>query len=163
MTRIDYPTADLCDAQPDRVEVADPIFRSYGALTAFGGPITTVQVFEDNVLVREALEQPGEGRVLVVDGGGSSRCALVGDRLATLARDNGWAGIIVYGCIRDSTPIAEIAIGVQATGTCPRKSIKRGQGQVDVPVRFAGVRFDPGAWVYADADGVIVSAEAITP
>ncbi|MEL6179907.1 MAG: ribonuclease E activity regulator RraA [Myxococcota bacterium] len=158
-----FPTADLCDAHPDRVEVTDPIFNDYGGLTAFGGPITTVKLFEDNVLVRKALEQPGQGRVLVVDGGGSTRCALVGDRLAALARDNGWAGIVVYGCIRDAAPISEIAIGLKAIGTCPRKSIKRGQGQVDLTVTFAGVRFVPGAWVYADRDGVIVAPEAIEP
>jgi len=125
------------------------------------GPIATLKLFEDNTLVRKALEQPGSGRVLVVDGGGSTRCALVGDRLATLAKDNGWAGIIVYGCIRDSAVIAGIEVGVKAIGTTPRKSVKRGEGQQDIAVTFGGVTFEPGAHLYADADGVVVAREAI--
>ena len=154
------PTADICD-EVDDAEVAAPIFRSFGARDAFGGPITTVKVFEDNVLVRKALEEAGAGRVLVVDGGGSRRCALVGDRLAALARDNGWAGVIVYGCIRDSAPIAAIDVGVHALGTHPKKSVKRGEGQRDIAVTFAGVTFAPGAFVYADADGVVVTGEPV--
>ena len=152
------PTADICD-QHD-VQVAEPIFRDFGGKRAFGGPITTVKVFEDNVLVRSTLEQPGDGRVLVVDGGGSKRCALLGDRLATLARDNEWAGVIVYGCIRDSAPIATIEVGVKALGTHPRKSVKRGEGVRDEAVAFAGVTFAPGSYVYADEDGVVVSSSS---
>jgi regulator of ribonuclease activity A len=150
------PTADLCD-QDDEARVAEPMFRDFGKRIAFSGPIATVKVFEDNVLVRQELEEEGRGRVLVVDGGGSKRCALLGDRLAGLARDNGWAGVIVYGCIRDSAEIAEIDVGVKALATHPRKSIKRGEGVRDVAVTFAGVTFSPGEIVHADADGIVVT------
>ena len=154
-------TADLCDQHEGRVRVAEPMFRPYGGTLAFGGPIATVKVFEDNVLVRQALSEKGVGRVLVVDGGGSLRCALVGDQIAVLARDNGWAGIVVYGCIRDSLAINGLPIGVRALGTHPLKSIKKGAGDRGISVTFAGVTFVPGHYVYADADGVIVSAEAL--
>ena len=154
-------TADLCDQHEGEVRVAEPIFRAYGGTLAFGGPIATVKVFEDNVLVRQALSDKGAGRVLVVDGGGSLRCALVGDQIAVLARDNGWAGIVVYGCIRDSLAINELPIGVRALGTHPLKSIKKGAGDRGIPVTFAGVTFVPGHHLYADADGVIVSLEAL--
>lgn len=150
-------TADLCDHYIDELQVLEPIFLDLGGRLAFGGGIETVKVFEDNVLVRKTLEEPGQGRVLVVDGGGSLRRALVGDRVATLAKDNGWAGIVVYGCIRDSAEIAGIDLGVKALATCPRKSDKRGEGQVGIAVSFGGVRFEPGHWLYADADGVVVS------
>ncbi len=152
-------TADICDASDARV--AEPIFRDFGARRTFSGPITTLKLFEDNVLVRKALEQPGEGRVLVVDGGGSKRCALVGDRLAGLGRDNGWAGVIVFGCVRDSEEISHIDFGVKALGTNPKKSIKRGEGQRDLVVTFAGVSFVPGQFVYADVDGVVVTDERV--
>ena len=115
-----------------------------------------MKVFEDNVLVRKALEEPGAGRVLVVDGAGSQRCALVGDRLAALAADNGWAGIVVYGCIRDSAVIKTIDVGVKALGTHPKKSIKRGLGERDVTVFFGGLRWQPGDRLHADADGIVL-------
>ena len=132
-----------------------------GGAPAFGGPIATVQVLEDNVLVRQALEEPGRGRVLVIDGGGSLRCALLGDMLATLARDHGWAGIIVNGCVRDAEAIGALAVGVMALATHPRKSAKLGQGVRDVPVTFAGVTFRPGQVVYADRDGIVVAARPL--
>ena len=150
-------TADLCDAYIEELQVLEPILQDLGGTLAFGGGIETVKVFEDNVLVRQTLETSGQGRVLVVDGGGSCRRALVGDRLAALAKDNGWAGIVVYGCIRDSAEIAGIEIGLKALATHPCKSDKRGDGQVGIPVTFGGVRFEPGHWLYADADGVVVS------
>jgi regulator of ribonuclease activity A len=153
-------TADLCD-QHAAIQVAEPIFNDYGGARAFGGPIATVKVSEDNVLVRTALEAVGAGRVLVVDGGGSLRCALVGDQLASLAQANGWAGIVVYGCIRDSRALAEIAIGVKALNTHPLKSAKRGAGERDVPVSFAGLTFIPGHFLYADEDGMVVSERAL--
>ena len=154
-------TADLCDEHADRVRIADPVFRTYGGRAAFGGPITTLRIFEDNVLVRSALEEPGDGRVLVVDGAGSMRCALLGDQLAALAADNGWAGVVVNGCIRDSADIAGIDIGVRALATMPLKSRKLGRGERDLPVAFAGVLFEPGQYLYADEDGLLVSAEAL--
>lgn len=151
---MDWTTADLCDEHD--VEVADPLFRHFGRRDAFAGPIHTVKVHEDNVLVRRELEGPGGGRVLVVDGGGSTRRALLGDRLATLLRDNDWAGAVVFGCIRDSAVIDTMDVGIKALATCPRKSDKHGAGQVGIVVSFAGVRFEPGAQLYADNDGIII-------
>jgi len=156
-----FATADLYDANEDRVQVALPMFADYGGLLAFCGRISTVKVHEDNTLVRKALEEEGEGRVLVVDGGESLRCALVGDMLAELGRDNGWQGIVVSGCIRDSAVIATIDIGVKAIGTNPRKSQKLNTGQRDIPVSFAGVTFNPGEYLYADEDGILLSKQAL--
>lgn len=153
-------TTDLSDIHPE-VQACDPVFRDFGGRRAFFGPIKTLKLFEDNSLVRARLEQPGQGRVLVVDGGGSMRCALLGDQLGQLAVKNGWAGVLVNGCIRDADVIATLDVGVKALATHPRKSEKRGSGQEDVPVRFAGVNFESGHWLYADLDGVIVSAQKI--
>jgi regulator of ribonuclease activity A len=154
---MEIQTADLCDAHEGQLHIVSPIFRSYGGHTAFGGPIETLKVFEDNSLVRAALESPGNGQVLVIDGGASMRCALVGDQLALLGVKNGWAGVIVYGCIRDSKAISTMPIGVFALGTHPLKSIKKGAGDRDIKVTFGGVTFEPGHYVYADEDGVVVS------
>jgi regulator of ribonuclease activity A len=154
---VDFKTADLCDKFGSLVRVATPLFRDYGGVASFYGQIATVKVFEDNVLVGEALEMDGRQRVLVVEGGASTRCALVGDRLSQLACDNGWTGIVVNGCIRDSVEIAAIPVGLKALGTVPKKSGKEGIGERDVPVRFAGITFAPGQYLYADADGVIVA------
>ena len=152
-----YATTDLTDSHPEAFQVAEPIFRDFGGRLAFHGPMVTLKLFEDNALVRGTLETPGEGRVLVVDGGGSLRCALLGDQLAELAVRNTWAGVVVYGCIRDSEAIGGLPLGVKALATHPVKSIKRGEGQRDIPVRFAGIQFRPGAWLYADGDGLILS------
>lgn len=154
-------TADLCDAHEDKIHVVAPMFRSFGGRSAFGGVISTIKLFEDNSLVRKALESKGDGKVLVIDGGGSMRCALVGDQLAELGVKNGWAGVIAYGCIRDSKAIGQMDIGVFALGTHPRKTVKRNTGEVDIAVTFGGVTFTPGQYVYADEDGVIVSATAL--
>jgi regulator of ribonuclease activity A len=151
-----FSTADLCDEHGEKVRVVAPIFRNYGGAPTFHGEIATVRVFEDNLLVRDALSRPGQGKVLVVDGGGSLNCALIGNRLAALAHENGWAGVLVNGCIRDSAPIATIAIGVCAVATHPRKSAKRGSGDVNVIVSFANVNFVPGEELYSDEDGIIV-------
>lgn len=154
-----WTTADLCDAH--EVLVGEPVFRNYG-VESFCGPCATLRVFEDNSLVREALEQPGRGRVLVVDGGGSLRCALLGDMLAQLAVDNGWAGVVVNGCIRDSAAISRMSLGVKALQTHPRKSVKKGQGERDVEVSFAGLTLRPGDYLYSDADGILVASAALT-
>lgn len=154
---MNFTTADLYDAHENSFQVADPIFRDYGGRLAFCGAACTLRVYEDNSLVRQALELPGEGRVLIVDGGGSLRCALVGDQLAQLAMDNGWAGIVVNGCIRDSQAIAAMSLGVKALATNPRKSVKRGQGEADIPISLAGVIVSPGNYVYCDADGMLVA------
>jgi regulator of ribonuclease activity A len=158
-----YATTDLCDAHPE-VEVADPIFRDFGGEVAFHGAAVTLKVFEDNALVRELLEQPGVGQVLVVDGGGSLRCALLGGNLGQLGVRNGWAGIVIYGAIRDAEEIGGLKIGVKALGTCPRKSEKGlHTAHRDRAVHFAGVTVQSGFWVYADADGLIVSGKALHP
>jgi regulator of ribonuclease activity A len=149
-------TTDLCDHYGDEVQVAEGIFRHYGGRRRFGGEVVTVKVHEDNVLVRAALDEAGEGRVLVVDGGGSRRCALLGDLMAGRALEGGWAGVVVHGCVRDSSALAAMDLGVLALGANPRRSDKRGGGQRDVPVTFAGVRITPGAYLFADEDGVVV-------
>lgn len=155
------PTADIYDEFADRVQVALPMFNDYGQKRKFSGPVSTIKVHEDNSLVRTALEKKGNGRVLVVDGGGSLGCALVGDMLAKLGQDNGWEGIIVYGCIRDSAVIASMDIGVKALNTNPKKSVKKGTGDVDIPVEFASVRFEPGSYAYADEDGILLANEKL--
>ncbi len=156
-----YLTADLYDAHGDDLQVALPLFRDYGGRGEFHGAVVTLKLHEDNSLVRETLGEPGEGRVLVVDGGGSLRCALLGDNLARMAAANGWSGLVIHGCIRDSVEIARLPIGVKALATNPTKSLKRGEGQRDVVVRFADVSFVPGCYLYADADGIVVSLEAL--
>jgi regulator of ribonuclease activity A len=153
-----WQTTDLCDAHEGKVRAAAPIFRSYGGKSAFHGRIATLKIFEDNGLVRQALGTAGEDRVLVIDGGGSLRCALLGDQLAALAVKNHWSGIVIWGCIRDSVAIAAMDLGVLALATHPQKTVKKNLGDADVTVSFAGVDFAPGAWLYADADGLIVSA-----
>ena len=150
-------TADLCDAHGDAVQVCEPVFHAYGGRIAFSGPVSTVRCFEDNSRVKEAVEGPGAGRVLVVDGGGSRRRALFGDKLGSAAVRNGWAGVIIHGCIRDSAELGRMDLGLRALGTMPLRSEKRGEGERDVPVRFAGVTFRPGEHVYVDEDGVIVA------
>jgi regulator of ribonuclease activity A len=150
-----FPTTDLSDAHPD-ARVADPVFRDFGGAHAFAGPVSTVKCFEDNVRVREALSEPGAGRVLLVDGGGSLRCALLGDQVARLAVDNGWAGVVVFGCVRDAAALAQMPLGVKALASHPRKSVKRGEGQRDIPIEVAGIAVRPGDWLAADADGIVV-------
>lgn len=152
-----FTTPDLCDVHADRVEVAEPLFRSYGGRSAFAGRIVTVACFEDNSKVKELAAQPGDGQVIVVDGGGSMRCALLGDQVAAAAAANGWSGLLIHGCVRDVDALGRLALGVQALGAHPRKTDKRGLGDIDVPVRFAGLRFVPGHWLYADLNGVIVA------
>jgi len=156
-----FQTADLSDENPERTFVAESMFCGFGKRQSFSGAMATLKLFEDNTLVREVLSEAGDGRVLVVDGGGSKRCALVGDRIAELARDNGWAGILVYGCIRDSMIIADMDIGVYALGTSPKKSIKQGRGDKELAVTFAGITFIPGHYVYVDSDGVLVSEASL--
>jgi regulator of ribonuclease activity A len=160
-------TADLCDANDaalaaGTLQVMLPGLISLGARRAFAGPAVTLKVFEDNVLVANALKAPGLGRVLVVDAGGSLRCAVVGGNLAAAAASNGWAGIVINGCARDAGEIDAVDIGVRALALHPRRSAKRGEGQCDAAVTMLGVTVRPGDWVYADADGVLVSATALT-
>jgi len=156
-------TTDLCDEFPDAVIVAEPLFTHYGKRRRFHGPATTIKVHEDNVLVRTTLQEAGNGRVLIIDGGGSLRRALLGDILAGMAADNGWAGVIVNGCIRDSADIAAIEVGVMALATIPIKSNKRGDGETGASVSFAGITIRPGEFVYADEDGLILSRHELVP
>ena len=153
---MDFKTADLCDQFGD-VECCEPIFADFGGVLRFAGPVATIKCFEDNSRVRELTAEAGQGRVLVIDAGGSLRRAVLGDLLAQQAVRNGWQGVIVYGCVRDSAALAEMSLGIKALGTHPMKTDKRGEGQRDVVVRFANVTFNPGDWVYADEDGVIVA------
>ncbi|WP_369937459.1 ribonuclease E activity regulator RraA [Xanthomonas tesorieronis] len=157
-----WTTPDLCDDHPD-VQVAEPLFRSYGGRAAFCGQIVTVRCFEDNSRVRELAATPGAGRVIVVDGQGSLRCALLGDQIAENAVRNGWAGLLIHGGVRDVEALAALPLGVQALAACPRKTEKRGLGEVAVPLSFAGVAFVPGHWLYADCNGVLVAAQALLP
>ncbi|GMH95811.1 hypothetical protein TrVE_jg65 [Triparma verrucosa] len=153
--------ADLCDTaitSPSRLQIVTPnLLKSYGSKPSFHGPIKTLRCLESNPSVRSLLSSPGLGRVLIVDGSGSLRCALLGDQLANLAVTNNWSGIIIHGCIRDSAIINKMPIGVKAVGTMPVKSKKDYPGEVGVNVAFGGVEFREGWWVYADEDGVIVS------
>ena len=163
---MEFSTADLCDTfdgQPETdLRVADPLLNAFGGRPRFAGQIVTLKIFEDNSLVRTALGEPGKGKVLVVDGGGSLRCALLGDQLGDLAVRNGWEGIVINGCIRDSAVIDAQDLGVRALDTHPRKSVKRGVGERDLAVSFAGIVFRPGEWLYADDDGLLVSAKPLT-
>jgi regulator of ribonuclease activity A len=150
-------TTDLCDEFGAEVRVAEPLFRDWGGSAAFAGPIETVRVFEDNALVRQVLETHGRGRVLVVDGGGSLRTALVGGNLAALAHRNEWTGLLIYGGVRDSEELRTVPLGVKARATVPRRSGKRGEGEQGVAVTFAGLTFTRGCHLYADRDGVIIA------
>ena len=179
MTR--FVTADLVDAYADQVQGCDVQFRQYGGRRAFHGRIRTVRTFaggpallfrevkgspypvEDNALVRAAVSTPGEGAVLVVDGGASLRVALVGDMIAALAVAHGWAGLVIYGAVRDSIALAKLEIGIKALGTNPLKSAKQGLGEIDVPVTFGGATLAPGSMLYSDDDGLLVSAGALEP
>lgn len=158
-----FKTPDLCDQYGDthHLQIADPMFRPFGGQPAFSGPITTLKVFEDNVLIRLTLEEKSAGGVLVIDGGGSHRCALLGGNLARLACENGWAGLIVYGCIRDSVEISGLPIGIHALHTHPLKSHKRGTGDRDQLISFAGINFRSGFYLYADEDGIVVADEKL--
>jgi len=156
-------TPDLCDTHPEDVRVVIGLqWQSFGQRKAFGGSVTTVKCHEDNSRVKELVNTPGEGRVLVVDGGGSLRHALIGDLLAAKARDNGWAGVVIHGACRDVEVLADIDIGVLALGSVPIKSVRNGEGRIDVPVTIGGVIIRPGNHLYADANGVIVADRALT-
>ncbi len=148
-------TSDLFDENPG-AQSCETQLRQFGGLRTFSGVVSTVRCLEDNVLLKQRLSQPGEGRVLVVDGGGSYRCALLGDSIGGLAVGSGWAGIVIHGCVRDVAALAGLPIGIKALGTNPRPSGKLGDGEVDVPVSFGGAEFRPGAVLHADDDGVIV-------
>lgn len=154
-----FTTADLWDEHETVLSCVDPIFNHFGSKKVFSGKIRTIKLFEDNSLVRKQLESDGKGKVLVIDGGASLRCALIGDQLAELAIQNNWEGIIVNGCIRDSEVINSMNIGIKALNTSPVKSVKRSRGEIDIPVKFGSITFLPEHYVYADADGILVSKD----
>lgn len=154
-------TTDLCDEHADSLRIMAPLFGDYGGRNGFAGLIQTVKTFEDNSRVAELLDTPGDGQVLVVDGAGSMRCALLGDQLAAKARDNGWSGLLIYGCVRDSNDLADLDVGIKALNTHPCKSHKGGAGEVGVVVTFAGVTVSPGEWLCADRDGIVIANEPL--
>lgn len=155
-----FATCDLCDEHKNDTDgafrVLPPLFKDYGARIKFAGPVSTVKCFEDNTLVKAAVDSPGQGRVLVVDGGGSLRRALVGGNLGKAAARNGWAGVVVYGCVRDSAELAACDVGIRALALMPLPTEKRNEGQTDVAVQIEGVWIRPGDWLYADEDGIVV-------
>jgi regulator of ribonuclease activity A len=165
MTSPSFATCDLCDAHEDddsgAFRVLPAVFRDFGRIGRFAGTVVTVRCPEDNSRVREAVNSPGEGRVLVVDGGGSVRRALVGGNLATAAARNGWSGIVVDGAVRDLAELAAAGIGIKALAPMPLRSVKRGEGQRDIPIAVQGVPVRPGDWLYADEDGIVVSATSL--
>ncbi len=156
-------TTDLCDAYSSVAgfQIAEPIFKSFGSNRQFSGQITTLQVLEDNVLVRNTLEQWVENRVLVIDGQGSLNCALLGDNLALIAHKNGWQGIVINGCIRDTEQINQLPIGIKALAAHPLKSQKKGTGTQGLVINFAGITFEQDHYIYSDPDGIVVSKERI--
>lgn len=158
---MNFVTCDLCDENPDDVRVLEPMLSQFGGRECFGGEIVTVKCFEDNSRVKETLGTPGAGKVLVVDGGGSLRCALLGDMIGEDAVKNGWEGVIVYGCVRDVDALGTLDLGVQALAAIPLKSNRRGEGQKDIAVTFGGVTFRSGEYVYADNNGVLVSPKKL--
>lgn len=166
MTTPTFATCDLCDAHEADMSgafrVLPPVFRDFGATGRFSGQVATVRSLEDNSRIREAVATPGDGRVLVVEGGGSLRCALVGGNLAALAAKNGWAGIVVDGAVRDLAELTAAGIAVKALALMPMRSVKRGEGQAGLPVVIQGVTVRPGDWLYADEDGIVVSDRPLT-
>lgn len=158
-----FKTADLCDAHSKIIQIAQPGMSLYGGKARFSGRIVTIKLFEDNSILRDMLGSNGDGQIIVVDGGGSMRCALMGDMLAAKAVNNGWSGLVINGCIRDSADIAKMDIGIRALGTHPLKSLKRGIGDVNVTVDFFNVEFNPGDYLYADEDGIIVAQKDLMP
>jgi regulator of ribonuclease activity A len=165
MTTPAISTCDLCDAHENdpsgTLRVLPPVFRDFGPARGFSGQVATVRCLEDNSRVREAVNSPGKGRVLVVDGGGSVRRALVGGNLASAAAKNGWAGLVIDGAVRDLDEMASAGIPIKALALMPQRSAKRGEGQVDLDVEIQGVWVRPGDWLYADADGIVVSAKPL--
>lgn len=167
MAVTEFVTCDLLDDNSDKaIGVVSPYidgksFKNYGGRTSFGGQVVTVKCFEDNSRVKELLATDGDGRVLVVDGGGSIRCALLGDMIAESAVKHGWAGVIVYGCVRDVDAMRQMELGVQALASIPQKSTRKGIGEVGVTLQFGGVTIRDGDYVYADNNGILVAAESL--
>ena len=154
-----YTTPDICDDYSDSLQVLEPLFTEFGGKEKFCGEIVTIKCFEDNSLVKQTLGSPGHGKVLVVDGGGSSRCALLGDLLGAMAVKNAWQGVLINGCVRDVEILKSMDLGVRALNSHPLKSNKRNEGQLNVLIRFAGVSFAPGQYLYADENGIVIAPQ----
>ncbi len=152
-----YSVPDICDEFPEEISVLEPLFSSFGGKQRFSGEIITIRCFEDNSVLRDVVRTEGRGRVIVVDGGGSLRRALFGDMLAAKAEENGWQGVVINGCVRDVEILETIDLGVKALNCHPVKTDKRGEGQLNVPVSFAGVYFKPGQYLYTDKNGTIIA------
>jgi regulator of ribonuclease activity A len=152
-----WNTPDLCDDYADKVTVLPPLYQNFGGKLSFFGEVETVKCFEDNSRVKECLESPGKGRVLVVDGGGSLRHALIGDLIAASAIENGWQGIVIHGCCRDVHDLKKMDFGVRALNSIPIKSVRKGQGDAGIEIEMAGVSVTPGMWLYADETGIVLS------
>jgi len=156
-----FRTTDLYDQYLEDLQVAAPLFRDFGGRRRFSGQIVTLKAFEDNTFLKAAFEGDGEGKVLVVDSAASMRAAMMGDVMADLGASNGWEGVVINGCIRDSADVAKVDLGVKALATIPRKTVKRNQGVMDIPLQFAEVMFHPGHWLYADEDGIVISRSSL--
>ncbi|WP_053025514.1 ribonuclease E activity regulator RraA, partial [Vibrio cholerae] len=159
---MEYNTSALCDIYLDQVDVVEPMFSNFGGCASFAGQITTIKCYEDNGLIRETLEQDGLGRILLIDGGGSLRRALIDAELAALAEENEWEGIVVYGSVREVDELEEMSIGIQAIASIPVGATSQGIGEVDIPVNFGGVTFLPEDYLYADNTGIIISQEPLS-
>jgi regulator of ribonuclease activity A len=158
---VNFATADLIDEYGSELTSCETQFRSYGSRARFAGPVQTVRCREDNTLVKRLLATPGDGRVLVVDGGGSLRAALMGDLIGASAVTNNWAGVVINGAVRDVVALRGLDLGVQALGSNPRKSVQNGTGEIGVPVTFGGAEFGPGAWLYSDEDGIVLATRSL--
>lgn len=156
-----FTTPDICDDFLDHLQVLDPLFTEFGGKEKFSGEIVTIKCFEDNSVVKQTLATAGQGKVLVVDGGGSLRCALLGDLLGAMAVENGWQGVLVYGCVRDVEILKGMDLGVRALKSYPLKSNKRGEGRLNVMLRFASVSFEPGQYLYADENGIVIANQQL--
>ncbi len=158
---MEYNTSALCDVYQDQVDVVEPMFSNFGGCASFAGQITTIKCFEDNGLIRSVLEEEGDGRVLLIDGGGSLRKALIDAELAALAEENNWEGLVVYGCVREVDELEDMSIGIQALAAIPVGATTQDIGEIDVPVNFGGVTFIPEDFIYADNTGIILSQELL--
>ncbi|QJY40909.1 ribonuclease E activity regulator RraA [Vibrio cholerae] len=159
---MEYNTSALCDIYLDQVDFVEPMFSNFGGCASFAGQITTIKCYEDNGVIRETLEHDGLGRILLIDGGGSLRRALIDAELAALAEENEWEGIVVYGCVREVDELEEMSIGIHAIASIPVGATSEGIGEVDIPVNFGGVTFLPEDYLYADNTGIIFSQKPLS-
>ena len=156
-----FKTTDLYDEYLEKLQVVAPGFCDFGGKTSFSGQVITLKAVDDNSFLKTSFEQDGTGKVLVVDASASMHCAMMGDVMAALGASNGWEGVVINGCIRDSADVAKVQIGVKALATTPRKTTKRQQGILNIPLHFSGVTFNPDAYIYADEDGIVIAKQSL--